>query len=89
MLERIKELIEKIKGNEEHRHDLADTLLQLGTKNEALEKRIVELEEGLSALVGVMEEKLGIVHADAPAATGDQAAPAAPAAQQVETAPQA
>ncbi|UTV53228.1 hypothetical protein [Burkholderia arboris] len=75
MMERINALIEKIRGNEEHRHDLADTLLQVGT-------RLTALESAVEGLVKLEEAKAGIT-GEAPAAPG------AGAAQQVETAPQA
>ncbi|MCA3780131.1 MAG: hypothetical protein IOC39_24220 [Burkholderia sp.] len=90
MLERIKALTEKIRSNIEHRHDLADTLDQLGNKVAALESRVGELETANEALLNALEAKFGEPDpiAPAPAAAPAEAAPAA-APVQVETAQQA
>lgn len=72
MLERIKALTEKIRSNIEHRHDLADTLDQLGNK-------VAALESTVEALVSALEVKFGTATAEG-AAQADGAAP-----QQVET----
>lgn len=79
MLERIKALTEKIRSNIEHRHDLADTLDQLGNKVAALESTVEALESTVEALVSALEVKFGTATAEG-AAPADGAAP-----QQVET----
>ncbi|MCA8115684.1 hypothetical protein [Burkholderia cepacia] len=57
MLERIKALTEKIRSNIEHRHDLADTLDQLGNK-------VAALEGTVEALVSALEVKFGAAPAE-------------------------
>ncbi|WP_322084086.1 hypothetical protein [Burkholderia sp. BCC1972] len=59
MLERIKALTEKIRSNIEHRHDLADTLDQLGNK-------VTALEEQVEALVTALEAKFAPAEGAAP-----------------------
>ncbi|AOI82547.1 hypothetical protein [Burkholderia cepacia] len=59
MLERIKALTEKIRSNIEHRHDLADTLDQLGNK-------VTALEEQVEALVSALEAKFAPAEGAAP-----------------------
>lgn len=59
MLEHIKALTEKIRSNIEHRHDLADTLDQLGNK-------VTALEEQVEALVSALEAKFATAEGAAP-----------------------